>query len=101
MARQTADWLDCELFSAEDGRTNPRENSSPEKARTAVATTYKSTLEINVWKEHLCIGCGSRFRYLFKRKKTGQGRTPDAARAAAHKAVKTALAREVDMHPCP
>ncbi len=66
-----------------------------------MATKYKSTLEVNVWKEHLCIGCGSRFRYLFKRKKTGEGGTPDAARAAAHKAVRKALAREVDMHPCP
>jgi hypothetical protein len=66
-----------------------------------VATTYKSTIEVNVWKEHQCIGCGSRFRYLFKRKKTGQGGTPDAARANAHKAVKAALAREVDQHPCP
>ena len=66
-----------------------------------MATKYKSTVEVNVWKEHLCIGCGSRFRYLFKRKKTGQGGTPEAARVAAHKAVRTALAREVDMYPCP
>lgn len=66
-----------------------------------MATTYKSTIEINVWKEHACIGCGSRFRYLFKRKKTGQGGTPDAAAAAARKAVIKALEHEVDMHPCP
>ncbi len=66
-----------------------------------MATTYKSTIEINVWKEHACIGCGGRFRYLFKRKKTGQGGTPDAASAAARKAALKALEHEVDMHPCP
>jgi hypothetical protein len=66
-----------------------------------MATTYKSTIEVNVWKEHACIGCGSRFRYLFKRKKTGQGGTPEAASAAARKAVINALENEVDMHPCP
>ncbi len=66
-----------------------------------MATTYKSTIEINVWKEHACIGCDSRFRYLFKRKKTGQGGTPDAASAAARKAALKALEKEVDVHPCP
>ena len=66
-----------------------------------MATTYKSTIEINVWKEHSCIGCTSRFRYLFKRKKTGQGGTPEAASAAARKAVINALEQEVDVHPCP
>jgi hypothetical protein len=66
-----------------------------------VATTYKSTIEVNVWKEHACIGCGSRFRYLFKRKKTGQGGSPKAAEAAARKAVLNSLQNEVDMHPCP
>jgi hypothetical protein len=66
-----------------------------------MATTYKSTVEVNVWKEHACIGCGSRFRYLFKRKKTGQGGSPEAASAAARKAVLNALQNEVDTHPCP
>jgi hypothetical protein len=66
-----------------------------------MATTYKSTIEINVWKEHSCIGCGSHFRYLFKRKKTGQGNSPEAASAAARQAVLSALQHEVDFHPCP
>ncbi len=66
-----------------------------------MATTYKSTLEVNVWKEHACIGCGSLFRYLFKRKKTGQGNSPEAASAAARLAVLNALRQEVDLHPCP
>jgi hypothetical protein len=66
-----------------------------------MATSYKSTLEINVWKEHACIGCNSRFRYLFKRKKTGQGGTPEEASAAARQAILSALEQEVDVHPCP
>ncbi|HTU18591.1 MAG TPA: hypothetical protein VMG10_11070 [Gemmataceae bacterium] len=66
-----------------------------------MATTYKSTIEINVWKEHVCIGCKSRFRYLFERKKTGQGRTPEAASLAARKAIRATLVHEVDLQPCP
>src|SRR5262245_41237214 len=66
-----------------------------------MATTYTSTVEVNVWKEHTCVGCGTVYRYLFKRTKTGQGATPDAARANVHKAVVAALEKEVDMQPCP
>jgi hypothetical protein len=66
-----------------------------------MATTYTSTIEFNVWKEHTCVGCGQTFRYLFKRKKKGTGGTEAAASAAAQKAVVKALTRETDMHPCP
>ena len=66
-----------------------------------MATTYTSTIEINVWKEHTCVGCGGAFRYLFKRKKSGSGGTPAAAQANARKAVVNALAHEIDMQPCP
>ena len=66
-----------------------------------MATTYTSTIEINVWKEHTCVGCGGAYRYLFKRKKSGSGGTPAAAQANARKAVVNALAHEVDMQPCP
>src|SRR5436853_504400 len=66
-----------------------------------MATTYTSTIEVNVWKEHTCAACGGVYRYLFKRKKSGQGRSPDAARAAAQAAVVKALAHEVDLQPCP
>jgi hypothetical protein len=66
-----------------------------------MATTYTSTIDVNVWKEHTCSGCGNVYRYLFKRKKSGQGSNPDAARAAAHAAVVKALSFEVDMQPCP
>ncbi|HZY87212.1 MAG TPA: hypothetical protein VFE78_20415 [Gemmataceae bacterium] len=66
-----------------------------------MATTYTSTIEINVWKEHTCVGCGGAFRYLFKRKKSGSGGSPAAAQANARKAVANALAHEVDLQPCP
>lgn len=66
-----------------------------------MSTTYTSTIEVNVWKEHSCISCGTKYRYLFKRSKQGQGATPDAASANAHNAVIKALEHEVDMHPCP
>jgi hypothetical protein len=66
-----------------------------------MATTYSSTIDVNVWKEHTCVSCGTVFRYLFKRKKTGQGGNPQAAERAAHKAVIKALEHEVDMQPCP
>jgi hypothetical protein len=66
-----------------------------------MATTYTSTLHVSVWKEHTCAACGARFRYLFQRKKAGQGNTPEAAEAAARNAVVQALEHEVDMHPCP
>jgi hypothetical protein len=66
-----------------------------------MATTYTSTIEINVWKEHTCVGCGGAFRYLFKRKKSGSGGTPAAAQANARKAVVNALAHEIDQQPCP
>jgi hypothetical protein len=66
-----------------------------------MATTYRSTITVNVWKQHTCVHCGGTFRYLFKRKKTGQGASPDAASANARTAVVHALAHEVDMQPCP
>jgi hypothetical protein len=66
-----------------------------------MATTYSSNITVNVWKEHTCVGCGCAFRYLFKRKKTGQGGTPEAAEVNARKAVVKALENEVDLQPCP
>jgi hypothetical protein len=66
-----------------------------------MATTYTQTIEFSVWKEHACAGCGTVFRYLFKRKMSGQGATPEKAAKAAEKAVQRALEHQVDMHPCP
>ncbi|MFO0879359.1 MAG: hypothetical protein U0840_18590 [Gemmataceae bacterium] len=66
-----------------------------------MATTYTQTIEFNVWKEHTCSCCGSVYRYLFKRKMTGEGGTPEVAAQNAEKAVERALQKEVDMRACP
>jgi hypothetical protein len=66
-----------------------------------MSTTYTSTIEVNVWKEHTCVTCGTKYRYLFKRTKQGQGATPDVAATNAHHSVVKALEHEVDMQPCP
>jgi hypothetical protein len=66
-----------------------------------MATTYKATLEVQCWKEHTCNHCGTVYRYLFKRKKVGQGATEEAARLAVNDIVVKSLAKEVDMCPCP
>jgi hypothetical protein len=66
-----------------------------------MATTYTSTITIDAWKEHTCVGCGGTYRYRFQRKKSGQGGSPDAASTNAQRAVMTAIAKEVDMQPCP
>ncbi len=66
-----------------------------------MATTYTETVDVKVWKQHECARCGASFRYLFKRRKTGQGKTPAAAIRAANQAVVKALKFEVDMQPCP
>jgi hypothetical protein len=66
-----------------------------------MATTYTQTVEVSVWKEHACAGCGTVYRYLFKRRMKGQGGSPEAAARAAEKVVTHALKNEVDMQPCP
>jgi len=66
-----------------------------------MSTTYTSTIEVNVWKEHTCVCCGTRYRYLFKRTKKGTGATPDAATTNAHNSVLKSLEHEVDLQPCP
>jgi hypothetical protein len=66
-----------------------------------MATTYTATVTLHCWKQHTCVGCGSNYRYQFKRKKSGQGGTQAKAHAAVEKAVVNALANEVDMQPCP
>jgi hypothetical protein len=66
-----------------------------------MAKSYSSTITINVWKQHSCVGCGSDFRYRFTRALTGQGATPKAAEKAAQKIVLKSMERDVDQQPCP
>ncbi len=62
---------------------------------------FTQTVELNVWKEHICACCACKYRYLFRRKKAGQGTSPERAVANAEKAVVRALANEIDVQPCP
>ena len=40
---------------------------------------YKSTVEVCVWKEQTCLGCGSAFQYLFKRSLSATADSPSTA----------------------
>src|SRR5689334_1928810 len=62
---------------------------------------FRVTIAVQVWKEHTCVGCGTAYRYLLRRKADGLGPTPEAAEAAAHAAVPQVVAREADLEPCP
>ena len=48
-----------------------------------MAEKCKASVELECWKEHVCVGCGCTFRYLMKRKQTGEGPTEKAAEEAA------------------
>ena len=67
-----------------------------------MAAKYRSTLESECWKEHVCVGCGTTYRYLFKQKVTGTASSSQvAAEILAEKRLKAALDNEVELHPCP
>ncbi len=66
-----------------------------------MAKMHTSTIEIQCWKQHTCVGCGAKFAYEFTRKVAGQGATEEKASQKAHAAAEKALARDVDMQPCP
>lgn len=66
-----------------------------------MASKYSASIELECWKEHVCVGCGSTFRYRLKREKSGQAPTMSAAEAVARKAAVTSLKNDVEMQPCP
>jgi hypothetical protein len=66
-----------------------------------MATKYKATIERECWKQHVCLGCGSNFRYRMRRKRTTQGPTERIAEENARKAIAAALKDDVDLQPCP
>src|SRR5438128_2499215 len=66
-----------------------------------MGTTYRATIKFNVWKQHTCVHCSGKYRYLLNRTTTGTGATESAASAAAEANVLRALTNDVDMHPCP
>jgi hypothetical protein len=66
-----------------------------------MATTYRATINFNVWKQHTCVHCNAKYRYLLQRKITGTGGTEQAASNAAEANVLRAITTEVNMQPCP
>jgi hypothetical protein len=66
-----------------------------------MATTYTSTLDISVRKQHACLGCGSKYSYILARKIKGTGGTEEAAVQNAQKLAIDALENDVDQHACP
>lgn len=62
---------------------------------------YRASQTITVWKQHECVACTSRYRYLFERKLQGQGGTAQAAEENLGKVIQNALANDVDYQPCP
>src|SRR5438270_7840101 len=68
---------------------------------SAVTSKFKATVEIARWKEHVCVGCGSTFRYLIKREQTAQGPSAGAAEDAARRAAADWIDKDVEIEPCP
>lgn len=66
-----------------------------------MATTYTSTLDISVRKQHACVACGSKFSYILSRNIKGTGGTEEAAVQNAQKLAVDALENDVDQHACP
>jgi hypothetical protein len=66
-----------------------------------MATTHTCSFDIRCRKQHTCVGCGGQFSYVFARKITGSGATPEAAAAAAEKVAQQQIESSVDNHPCP
>ena len=66
-----------------------------------MASKYKATVEIERWKEHVCLGCGSTFRYPLKRSYSQEAHTQEAAELLARRAVMRSLETDVESKPCP
>jgi hypothetical protein len=67
-----------------------------------MATKYQATAKHKCWKKHICLGCGSAFRYHFERSTTGtDSRSKRDAAEAAERNLDRKLRDEVDLEPCP
>jgi hypothetical protein len=62
---------------------------------------YTATVKARCWKQHTCCACGCIYRYKFERSGVGQSGVRDFARDGAENALRAALQRDVDLHPCP
>lgn len=62
---------------------------------------YTAKVQVNVWKQHCCIGCGLPFAYALKRDVVGAGASEDAAQRSLQRAVQKTLEQDVDTEACP
>ncbi len=62
---------------------------------------YRANQSIECWKQHRCVGCGGLYRYLFKRKCSIYGITPEKAEAGAREHLEKQLKTSADLRPCP
>ncbi len=63
--------------------------------------SIKATLDVQGWKQHTCLACDSKFRYLMKRRAESEAKTEDEARAQVGAVAVAKLRDEIDKHPCP
>lgn len=66
-----------------------------------MAQSYKASLDVNCWKQHTCVSCGTKFRYALIRKANGEANSEEAAMVAAATNAQKMMDEEVDVHPCP
>lgn len=67
-----------------------------------MATRYTSTIQLALLKEHACAGCGTAYRYPFRRTIKGTStRSPEQATVAARSSAERSARVDVDPHPCP
>lgn len=66
-----------------------------------MAKTYTASVNVEFWKQHVCVGCGAKFRYRMLRALQGQGTSEEGAQKKLVEAVVKAQQHDVDPHPCP
>jgi len=66
-----------------------------------MATSYRATVELELVKQHRCVGCNCAFRYPMKRSAQAQGATPEQASEAARVQLGKDLESGVEPRPCP
>jgi hypothetical protein len=62
---------------------------------------YQATVQFKCWKQHVCAGCGSAFRYRFERTVSSTSATKEIAEKDAERAATLAIQADVDLQPCP
>jgi hypothetical protein len=62
---------------------------------------YRATFKVACWKQQVCVGCGSKFRYRFECTETATATSKRGAAEAAERAADRAAKNGVGYSPCP